>query len=232
MFTSSSKHKMRHIGLLGGTFDPIHHAHLIIAEEVYAALKLSEMVFILSGQPPHKPERHLASTEQRLAMLELAIASNPHFSLSRIELDRPGPSYLADTLSLLRAQWGHEVMLSFVIGWDSLEEIHTWYEPQTILKALDYLVAVRRPGHLVPDGYHQQLEQRLPGINERLLVVPVPQLDISSTDLRMRIAQGRPITYQIPLEVERYIVEQKLYQVSDDFTQTEQKIEHDTTHAF
>src|SRR5450631_4218252 len=84
MFTSSSKHKMRHIGLLGGTFDPIHHAHLIIAEEVYAALKLSEMVFILSGQPPHKPERHLASTEQRLAMLELAIASNPHFSLSRI----------------------------------------------------------------------------------------------------------------------------------------------------
>jgi nicotinate-nucleotide adenylyltransferase len=205
---------------------------LIIAEEVRATLALSEMVFILSGHPPHKPGRQITPAEQRMTMLEMAIRSNPFFSSSRIELDRPGPSYLADTLHLLRAQWGHEVELSFVIGWDSLEELHTWYDPQGILAALDHLVAVRRPGRVVPEGYHEQLEHRLPGINDRLLVVPVPQLDISSTDLRQRIAEGRPITYQTPFEVEHYIVEQKLYQDEQKLSLEEQKTNHDATHAF
>jgi nicotinate-nucleotide adenylyltransferase len=211
MYTPSLSPKTYHIGLMGGTFDPIHHAHLIIAEEVWATLKLSEMVFIPAGQPPHKPGRQITDAEQRMTMVDLAIASNPHFSSSRIEIDRPGPSYLADTLHLLRKQWGNEVGLSFVIGWDSLEDLHKWYHPQDILATLDHLVAVRRPGHVIPDGYHEQLEQHLPGIHTRLLVVPVPQLDISSTDLRQRVAEGRPITYQTPSAVERYILEQKLY---------------------
>ncbi len=222
---------MRHIGLLGGTFDPIHHAHLIIAEEVRTTLGLAEMVFIPSGQPPHKPGRHIATAEQRMTMLELAIASNAHFSSSRIELDRPGPSYLVDTLQLLRAQWGDDVVLSFVIGWDSLEDLHTWYDPEGILASLDHLVAVRRPGHVTPEGYLAQLEQRLPGINARLLVVPVPQLDISSTDLRQRVSEGRPITYQTPLAVEHYILEQKLYQVTAELSEKEQKTDYDRTHA-
>jgi nicotinate-nucleotide adenylyltransferase len=230
--TPSLIQKARHIGLLGGTFDPIHHAHLIIAEEVRATLGLSEMVFIPSGQPPHKPGRHIASTEQRMTMLELAIASNPHFSSSRIELDRPGPSYLVDTLQLLRTQWGNEVGLAFVVGWDSLEELHTWYNPEGILASLDHLIAVRRPKHVIPEGFHEQLERRLPGITERLQVVAVPQLDISSTDLRQRIAQGRPITYQTPLMVEHYILEQKLYHVEPEYVHKEQKTEHDTTHTF
>ncbi len=206
----------RRIGLMGGTFDPIHYGHLVIAEEVRVALDLAEMLFIPTGQPPHKPERVITPAEQRLAMLELAIASNPHFSISLIEMDRPGLSYMADTLRLLRAQMGTDVELSFVIGWDSLEELHTWYDPQGILAQLDALVAVGRPGYMDESEYNDtQLETRLPGISQRLHVVQAPRFSISSTDLRQRIAQNKPIKYQVPETVEQYIFTHGLY-VSDN----------------
>jgi nicotinate-nucleotide adenylyltransferase len=197
---------------MGGTFDPIHNAHLIVAEEVRSVLGLTEMVFIPSGQPPHKYGRETAPSHHRLAMVELAIVSNPHFSISRIELDRPGPSYLADTLRLLREQWDEDVSLSFVIGWDSLEDFPDWNRPQEILSLLDQLVAVRRPGYIEDEAYNRRQEMRLPGLTQRLRVLPVPQLDISSTDLRRRVAEKRPITYQLPEAVERYILTHKLYQ--------------------
>jgi nicotinate-nucleotide adenylyltransferase len=203
---------MRSIGLMGGTFDPIHHAHLIVAEEVRSALGLSEMVFIPAGEPPHKSGRPTTPARHRLAMVELAIASNPHFTLSHIELNRPGPSYLVDTLRLLREQWNNEVELSFVIGWDSLEDFPDWYKPQEILSLLDHLVAVRRPGYIDDEVYNQRQETRLPGLRQRLCVVSVPQLDISSTDLRQRVAEKRPIRYQVPEAVERYILAHGLYQ--------------------
>jgi nicotinate-nucleotide adenylyltransferase len=202
---------MRRIGLIGGTFDPIHYGHLAIAEEVHARLNLAEMVFILAGQPPHKPGRVITETRHRLAMLEMAIASNPHFTLSRVEVDRPGPSYLADTLRILREQWGSDTALYFLVGWDSLEELHTWYMPDAILAQLAHLVAVGRPGYTDEGERRKQLEARLPGITQRLLVVPAPQLEISSTDLRQRVAEGRPIKYQLPEAVEQYIVEHHLY---------------------
>jgi nicotinate-nucleotide adenylyltransferase len=199
------------VGLLGGTFDPIHFGHLVIAEEVRAFLGLERMVFVPAGEPPHKPGLNITPARHRLAMVQLAIASNPCFALSHVELDRPGPSFLVDTLRLLHAQWGTNMALSFVIGWDSLEELHTWHDPLGILAQLTHLVAVGRPGYTDEKAYHTLLEQRLPGIMQRLLVVPVPQMDISSTDLRLRVAQGRPIKYQTPEPVERYIVEHKLY---------------------
>jgi nicotinate-nucleotide adenylyltransferase len=202
----------RHIGLMGGTFDPIHHAHLIVAEEVRAQLDLAEMVFIPAGNPPHKAERGNTDARHRLAMVQLAIASNPCFTVSRVEVDRPGPSYLVDTLRILHRQWGPDIFLSFVIGWDSLGEFHTWYDPRGILAQLTYLIVVRRPGYVDTGDYNKQLEARLPGITERIRIVDVPQLDISSTDLRRRVAEGRPIKYQTPEAVERYIVEQHLYQ--------------------
>jgi len=202
----------RRIGLMGGTFDPIHIAHLIVAEEVYSALDLTEMVFIPAGHPPHKLDKTSTAPQHRLAMVELAIASNPHFSISRVEVDRSGPSYLVETLRLLHKQWGPHIELSFVIGWDSLEEFSTWYDPAGILALLTHLVAVRRPGYLEDVMYNKQLESRLPGITERLYVVSVPQLDISSTDLRRRVAQHRPITYQTTEAVEHYIIEHELYQ--------------------
>lgn len=206
----------RRIGLMGGTFDPIHYGHLVIAEEVRVALDLAEMLFIPTGQPPHKPGRVITPAEQRLAMLELAIASNPHFTISLIEMDRPGLSYMVDTLRLLRAQMGSDVELSFVIGWDSLEELHTWHDPQGILAQLDTLVAVGRPGYMDEGEYNDtQLETRLPGISQRLHVVQAPRFSISSTDLRQRIAQGKPIKYQVPEAVEQYIFTHGLY-VSDN----------------
>lgn len=205
---------LRHIGLIGGTFDPIHHGHLVIAEEVRATLNLSEMVFIPAGEPPHKPGRKVTAAYHRLEMLRLAIASNPQFSYSRVELDRPGPSYLVKTLQLLHEQWDTDtvqVALHFLIGWDSLEELHTWYNPLDILAQLAHLVAVSRPGYAEDAEYLKKLEERLPGITRRLLVVQAPQLAISSTDLRHRVAQGRPIKYQTPDVVEQYIREHELY---------------------
>jgi nicotinate-nucleotide adenylyltransferase len=203
---------MRRVGVIGGTFDPVHYGHLVIAEEVYAALDLAEMVFVPAGHPPHKPDSLVATGLHRLAMLELAIANNPHFSISRVDLDRPGPSYTVETLRLLRQQWGQQTAIYFLIGWDSLEDLLTWHDPAGVLEQLSYLVAVRRPGYNEESEYRDSLEARLPGIKQRLLVVSAPQLEISSTDLRTRIAEGRPIKYQLPESVEQYIEQYRLYQ--------------------
>jgi nicotinate-nucleotide adenylyltransferase len=206
-----SSANIRRIGVLGGTFDPVHYGHLVIAEEVYATLELTEMVFVPTGQPPHKTQEVITPAEHRLAMLELAIASNPHFTISRVDLDRPGPSYTVDTLRLLHKQWGEETAIYFVIGGDSLEDFLSWYDAAGILKQLTYLVAVRRPGYNESEEYYDRLEARLPGIKQRLLVVEAPQFEISATDLRLRVAEGRPIKYQTPESVEKYIKEFGLY---------------------
>ncbi len=198
------------MGLVGGTFDPIHYAHLAIAEEVRTALNLTEMVFIPAGQPPHKLGQNYTQSSHRLSMVQLAIASNPYFTLSRVEIDRQGPSYLVDTLRILHDQWGPDTQLFFVIGWDSLQEFHTWYKSADILAQLTNLVAVRRPSYEEHIGYNE-LETRSPGITQRLVVVSAPQLAISSTDLRRRVAEGRPIKYQTPEAVENYIMEHGLY---------------------
>ncbi len=196
---------------MGGTFDPIHYGHLVIAEEVRNALNLSEVVFIPAGHPPHKVGHAITEAHHRLAMLELATASNPHFHISRMEIERSGPSYTVDTLRTLREQLDADVNLSFIIGWDSLEELHTWYKAPELLTHVTHLVAVRRPGYEDDDEYNQVLERRLPGILQRLLVVPAPQLEISATDLRRRVAENRPIKYQTPEAVETYIKQNRLY---------------------
>jgi len=196
---------------MGGTFDPIHYGHLVIAEEVRATLHLSEVIFVPAGQPPHKTGHAITETQHRLVMLELALASNPHFRISLMEIERTGLSYTVDTLHTLRAQVGAKVNLFFIIGWDSLEELYTWYKASEILTLVTHLVAVRRPGYEEDAEYNKVLEQRLPGILQRLLVVQAPQLEISATDLRQRVAEGRPIKYQTPEAVETYIKENRLY---------------------
>jgi len=209
--SSSSFASLRRVGLLGGTFDPIHFGHLVIAEEVRTVLHLAEMVFVPAGHPPHKPGRIVTEAQHRLAMLEMAIASNPHFTISLVDLERPGPSYTVETLQVLRQQWGAQTAIYFVIGGDSLEDLLAWYDPAGILKQLTALVAVQRPGYEEAAGYRDTLEARLPGIRQRLIMVQAPQLDISATDLRRRVAEGRPIKYQTPEAVERYIIEYGLY---------------------
>jgi nicotinate-nucleotide adenylyltransferase len=206
-----SSANIRRIGVLGGTFDPVHYGHLVIAEEVYATLELDEMVFVPTGQPPHKTQEVITPAEHRLAMLELAIASNPHFTISRVDVDRPGPSYTVDTLRLLHEQQREETAIYFVIGGDSLEYFLTWRDPVRILEQVNHLVAVRRPGYNESEEYYDRLEARLPGIKQRLLVVEAPQFEISATDLRLRVAEGRPIKYQTPESVEKYIKEFGLY---------------------
>ena len=208
---------MRHIGVIGGTFDPIHFGHLVIAEEVYATLKLAQMVFVPAGQPPHKPEQVVTPAQDRLAMLQLAIASNPHFTISMVDLERPGPSYTVETLRLLRGQWGEQTAIYFVIGRDSLEDLLDWYNPVGILEQLDYLVAVKRPGYTEEKGYIERLEERLPGIRQRLIIMSAPQLEISATELRQRVAEGRPIKYQVPEVVEQYILQHGLYRSRGDY---------------
>ena len=193
------------IGVLGGTFDPIHYGHLAAAEEARAKLNLREVIFVVAGLPPHKLDEEIAPAEDRYAMVELAVASNPHFSVSRIDIDRPGPSYTVDTIALLRQEWTEEIY--FIMGIDSLMEIDTWHQPQRLIQ-LCRLVAVERPG-FVPNL--ERLEAAVPGITARTEIIDMPEVDISSTDLQRRVREGLPIKYQVPPEVEEYIYQHRLY---------------------
>ncbi|HAL62437.1 MAG TPA: nicotinic acid mononucleotide adenylyltransferase [Chloroflexi bacterium] len=193
------------IGVLGGTFDPIHYGHLAAAEEARAKLSLREVIFVVAGLPPHKLDEEITSAEHRYAMVELAIASNPHFSASRIDIDRPGPSYTVDTIALLRQKWTEEIY--FIMGMDSLMEIDTWHQPQRLIQ-LCRLVAVERPS-FTPDL--ERLEAAMPGITARTEIIEMPQMEISSTDLQRRVREGLPIKYQVPPEVEEYIYQHRLY---------------------
>lgn len=206
----SGLHTQR-VGLMGGTFDPIHYGHLVVAEEVRATLNLASLVFLPAGQPPHKQGAIVSEVEHRLAMLRLAIASNPHFDISLVDIERAGPSYTVDTLRLLRQQWGAGKELYLIIGWDSLEELATWHQPEQILQQLSALVAVHRPGYTAEPADRARLAQQLPGLQRCLIAMPAPQYAISATDIRRRVTEGRPLKYQVPEPVEQYILQRGLY---------------------
>ncbi len=195
-------------GILGGSFDPIHYGHLAIAEEVRVVLHLDRVLIIPAGEQPLKPGGSVALPAQRLAMARLACAGNPFFEVSSIEIDRPGPSYTYVTLQLLRNQGFDD--LSLILGADSVADLPRWREVRRILE-LAQIVGVARPGASF-DLAH--LSQVLPGLMERLIVIDGPRLDISSSDLRQRVAQGRPIRYQTPDSVVAYIETNGLYRLS------------------
>ena len=199
------------IGVFGGTFDPIHMGHLVAAEESWAQLELERVVFVPAGLPPHKLDEVITPAEHRLAMVELAIASNPHFTLSRVDIDRFGPCYTVDTIEILRAKWGPEAEIYFIMGSDSLGEILTWHKPERLIR-LCRLAVVKRPSYEVD---MEELERCLPGITMRVKFINSPTLNISSTDIRRRVREGLPIKYQVPEAVERYIYEHGLYREED-----------------
>ena len=199
---------MRRIGVLGGTFDPIHYGHLAAAEEARVRVDLEKVLFVVAGLPPHKLDEEVTPVEHRLAMVQLGIASNPHFELSRVDVDRSGPSYTVDTLSILHAEWGQGTEVFFILGIDSLLEVPTWHQPERLIK-LCRLVAVARPGFEVDMS---KLEDSIPGISSRVEIIDMPEVDISSSDLQRRVKEGLPIRYQVPESVERYIREHRLYQ--------------------
>jgi nicotinate-nucleotide adenylyltransferase len=144
-------------------------------------------------------------------MVELAIAGNPSFALSLVDVERPGPSYTVDTLRLLHEEWGPETAIAFVIGWDMLDDLLTWHDPAGVVQQADQLVAVHRPGYRVDAHYLHSLEAAVPGIKERLVPLEAPQIAISSSDLRQRVAEQRPIRYQVSDAVEAYILAHGLY---------------------
>jgi nicotinate-nucleotide adenylyltransferase len=196
------------LGLMGGTFDPIHLGHLIAAEEVRTALDLGQILFLPAGHPPHKEATWISPAVHRVRMVELAIASNPFFKLSLLDVERTGKSYTVETLRLVRDELGPETELYFIVGMDSLAELLTWRNPEEII-ALSRLAVVNRPPYARVDV--RTLEPTLPGVVERVVFVDVPGIDIASVDLRDRVKRGLSIKYQVVEPVERYILDSGIY---------------------
>jgi nicotinate-nucleotide adenylyltransferase len=195
------------LGVFGGTFDPPHYGHLAAAEEAGEQLGLARVLFLPTGEPPHKPGEPISPVADRLCMTELAITDNPRFAISRVDVDRPGASYTVDTLALLQAAHG-PVALYFICGMDMLASFLTWREPARVL-ARCQLVAVTRPG--TPPVDLAVLEAALPGARERIHVLRVPGLDVSSTELAERVAAGRSLRYLTPPTIVEYIRARGLY---------------------
>ena len=196
------------IGLMGGTFDPVHNGHIAVAEEARARLELAEVIFMPAAQTPLKEENCITSVEHRVEMVRLAIAGYPDFRLSTIEMNRTGPSYTIDTVSELRDLIGMDSEIFFIMGCDNLSSLHLWKEPERLIQSCR-LVAVPRPGCTVPDL--DILDKDVPGLSENVIILEKPYLDISATDIRQRIAQGLPISHLVPEPVEEYIQKHKLY---------------------
>jgi nicotinate-nucleotide adenylyltransferase len=192
------------IGLMGGTFDPIHVGHLMIAEEAREALSLDRMLFVPAGRPPHKKAAEVTTVEDRVAMVGLAIADNPAFELSRIEVDRPGLSFTVDTVEELAAEADVTVILSV----ETFRELPTWHEPDRLFAAARVAV-VPREGYAAPDP--AWLATAFPGREDRVMYLDAPHVGVSSTAIRSRVAAGRSIRYLVPAAVGTYITAHDLY---------------------
>lgn len=195
----------RRIGILGGTFDPIHYGHLAIAEEARVALQLSRVLFIPAAQQPLKQHQPMATAKDRLAMVQRACQDNPAFEPSAIEVSRSGVSYTVTTIELLHEQESQE--LYFIIGTDALADMARWYNVARLLD-LTKIVGIKRPG---TDTSAEQFTETLPQLNTQLTLLEGPGMTLSSSELRKRLAQGQPIRYLTPDTVISYIETQKLY---------------------
>lgn len=195
----------RRLGVMGGTFDPIHNGHLLTAEEAAVQFGLDEVVFVPTGHPWMKEQKEVSAPEHRYLMSVIATASNPRFSVSRIEIDRAGPTYTVDTLRELKGLDGDEVDLFFVTGADAMLEILQWKDPEEIL-ALAHFIAATRPGYDLT-----RFEAEAPTRHPNVSVMNIPALAISSSDIRKRVGEGRPIRYMVPEGVKSYIEKAGLY---------------------
>ena len=190
----------RKVGVMGGTFDPIHHGHLVAASEVADRFGLEEVIFVPTGRPWQKIDHEVTPAEDRYLMTVVATASNPRFSVSRVDIDRDGPTYTADTLTDLHAQLP-DTELYFITGADALAQILSWHKVDELF-GLAHFVGVTRPGYELADGHLPE------GV---VSLVEVPAMAISSTDCRERVARGRPVWYLVPDGVVQYISKRHLY---------------------
>ncbi|MEV0716991.1 nicotinate-nucleotide adenylyltransferase [Asanoa sp. NPDC050611] len=192
---------VRRVGIMGGTFDPIHHGHLVAASEVADNYALDEVVFVPTGQPWQKDAREVSPAEDRYLMTVIATASNPRFHVSRVDIDRDGPTYTVDTLRDIRAMYGPKTQLFFITGADALARILSWKDTDQMFE-LAHFVAVTRPGFHLSD-------EHLPA--DAVSMIQVPAMAISSTDCRTRVAAGKPVWYLVPDGVVQYIAKRHLY---------------------
>ncbi len=198
--------RQRKIGIMGGTFDPIHFGHLVAAEEAYFALGLSEVIFVPTGQPFHKSDRKVSAPEHRYTMTMLATLDNPHFRLSRIEIDRGEQSHTIDTLREMRHWYPpNSVSFYFITGLDAVLDILAWKEPEAIAGSA-WVVAVSRPGYTA--GKLGELPTEL---QKSIIPLEIPLLAISSTEIRRRVSEGKSIRYLVPWPVEHYIYKNGMY---------------------
>lgn len=184
---------MGRIGIFGGTFDPPHLGHLILAAEVRHQLRLDRLLWVLTPAPPHKPDRPITPVAHRLAMVQAAIADAPEFELSTVEIDRPPPHYSSDTVRLLRLRFPEDKLI-YLMGGDSLRDLHTWHEASVLVAALDGIGVMRRPEDEVD---LRGLGARLPGSIGKVEVVQAPLLEIASSDIRQRVRDGAPYRYYV-----------------------------------
>jgi nicotinate-nucleotide adenylyltransferase len=190
----------RRLGVMGGTFDPIHHGHLVAASEVAARFELDEVLFVPTGEPWQKTERQVSPAEDRYLMTVIATASNPRFSVSRVDIDRPGPTYTADTLTDVHKMFP-DARLYFITDADALAQIVSWHRVEDLFRWAHF-VGVTRP------GYELGNEHLPEGV---VTLIEVPAMAISSTDCRVRVRDGRPIWYLVPDGVVQYISKRRLY---------------------
>lgn len=195
------------IGIFGGTFDPPHLGHLILASEARRQLELGRLLWVLTPQSPHKLEQEITPLEDRLEMVRRAIADEPAFELSTIEFERPAPQYMVDTLGILQeANPGAELVL--LLGADSVLALDTWHRPADLLNACHEIGVMRRPGEEIQPA---ELESILPGLMAKVRIVEAPLLQISSREIRRRAAGGIDFRYFVPTKVYEYIQAHKLY---------------------
>ncbi len=197
--TSSDRARQR-IGIMGGTFDPIHHGHLVAASEVQDYVDLDQVVFVPAGQQPFKVDQVIAPAEHRYLMTVIATASNPRFTVSRVDIDRAGVTYTIDTLQEIRQQFP-DADLFFITGADALSQIFEWRQPERLFE-MAHFIGVTRPGHRLSD-------MGLPG--EHVTLLEIPAMAISSTNCRDRVAAGQPVWYLVPDGVVQYINKHGLY---------------------
>jgi nicotinate-nucleotide adenylyltransferase len=206
MMNAPTDQGRRRLGVMGGTFDPIHHGHLVAASEVAHHFDLDEVVFVPTGRPWQKADKTVSAPEDRYLMTVIATASNPRFSVSRVDIDRPGPTFTIDTLREISSEWGPDVDLYFITGADALAQILSWRDVDELFTTAHF-VGATRPGHLLHD----------PGLPEgKVSLVEIPALSISSSECRERVASGQPIWYLVPDGIVQYINKRGLYQKKGD----------------